>query len=204
MTAVPENIPADPKGPNFFQKNKIWFIVIGVFLVSNFSVYFYQRHQQGKLMQEARTLLDNEYKAAEAMTLQRSEEITKTFCRTLVFGIRGEMERGNKADIDLFLNKMVQETGVDLVVIQNAQDSIYLSTDKKYENQKAPYINGIIEELTVLRSNLDEVVVAAPIRGLETRLGTCLVMYKAPKATDELLQTMRQDSITCERLVPLK
>jgi hypothetical protein len=29
-------------------------------------------------------------------------------------------------------------------------------------------------------------------------------MYKAPKATDDMLQTMRQDSIACERLVPLK
>jgi hypothetical protein len=198
MSAVPDTTTAAPQGPNFFQKNKIWFIVIGLFLVSNFSVYFYQRYQHHKLMQTCRAALDTNYKTAQEMTLLRSEEAANNLCRTMVFGIRGEMERGNKADIDLFLNRMVQESGLDLVIIQNAQDSIYLSTDKKYENQRVPYIQGVITAQQVLKSDLAEVVIAAPIMGTEQRLGTLLIVYKAPSAVDVLMERMQQDSLPGE------
>lgn len=196
MATVPENTPAtEPTAPNFFQRNMIWFIVIGLFLVSNFSVYFYQRYQHNKLEEACILAQQKDVETAQAMTLLRSEEMANNLCRTLVFGIRGEMERGNKATIDLFLQKMVQESGLELAIIQNAQDSIYLSTDKKYENHKVPYIQGVISAQQVLKSDLDEVVVAAPILGTEVRLGTLLIVYEAPAAVDVLMAQMKADSV---------
>ena len=209
MSIVPET-PTSPASatelttPGFFRRNRIWFIVIGLFLLSNFSVYFYQRYQYNKLRETCRTTLDENYKTAEALSLLRSEEMTNNLCRTLVFGLRGDMERGNKADIDLFLNRMVQESGLDLVIVQDANDSIYVSTDKKYENHKVPYIQGIISAQQVLKSDLDEVVIAAPIMGTETRLGTCLIVYKAPHASDILMAKLRDDSLPGEPAKTLK
>ncbi len=209
MSVVPETptSPAsatEPPKAGFFHRNRIWFVVIGLFLLSNFSVYFYQRYQYKKLRETCRTTLDENYKTAEALSLLRSEEMTTNLCRTLVFGIRGSMERGNKADISLFLDRMVQESGLDLVIIQDANDSIYISTDKKYENHKVPYIQGIISAQQVLKSDLEEVVMAAPIMGTEARLGTCLIVYKAPHASDILMAKLREDSLPGEPAKPLR
>jgi hypothetical protein len=195
MTAVPESPTPSPAEPNFFQKHKVWIIVAGIFILSHLSFYIYHRIQQGNLREACQAVITSKNATADAMTLQRSEEIATNLSRTMVFGIRGEMERGNKADIDLFMNKMVQESGLDLVIVQDDKDSIYLSTDKQYENHKVPYIQGVISEQQVLRADLEEVVVAAPIMGTEKRLGTCLIVYRAPAATDALLQRMKQDSL---------
>lgn len=163
----------------FFQRNKLWFIAAALFAISNAGIYFYQKHQQGKLLENCREMLNAKAQLAQENGLDHNEEMASNLCRTLVWGIRGEMERGNKEQIELFMNRMVQESGLDLIIVQDAQDSIYLSTDKKYENRRVPYIQGVIAQQQVLKKELDEVVVAAPILGLEQRLGTCLIVYKS-------------------------
>ena len=200
MSTVPEVPATAPEGPNFFQKNKLWFILAGLFLLSNFSVYFYQRYQYNSLLKNCREVLDKNYETAQELNLLRSEEMANNLCRTMVFGIRGEMERGNKADIELFINRMVQESGIDLVIIQNVQDSIYLSSDKKFENQRVPYIQGAISAQQILQSDLEGAVVAAPIMGTEQRLGTLLIKYKAPTAADVLIERIKVDSLPGEKI----
>ncbi len=202
MSSVPDVSSTAPDKPNFFQKNKVWLVIVLLLILSNLGVYFYQRMQQDKLVAMCRVQLDDKYKQGEAMTLQRSVEIATDLCRTMVFGIRGEMERANKGQIELFINNMVQESGLDLVVIQDANDSIYLSTDKKYENQQLPYIEGLVTKEQVLRSDLNEVVVVSPIMGTEKRLGTLLILYKAQQPTQESLQKLRLDSLPGERKEP--
>jgi hypothetical protein len=200
MTAVPETpvtASSSPSNtpPSFFQKNRIWFLVIGLFLLSNFSVYFYQRFQHNRLLKACHAELDKKAALGNSMTINRNQELASNLCRTLVWGIRGEMERGNKGEIELFINKLVQETGLELVVIQNAQDSIYLSTDKNYENHKVAYLQKALNQQEVLKSEIDETVVASPIMGTEARLGTCLIIYKAPLEVEEMLRQMHQDSL---------
>jgi hypothetical protein len=199
MTAVPESpvsSSATTSGsPTFFQKNKIWFLVIGVFLLSIGAVYFYQKFQQNRLLKACHAELDRKAAQADSLTLLRNEEIATNLTRTLIWGIRGEMERGNKGEIDLFLNKMVQETGLELVLVQNDMDSIYLSTDKNYENHKIAYLQRVLNKQEVLKSTLEETVVAAPIMGNEARLGSCLLIYKPVLASQELLAAMHRDSL---------
>ncbi|HEX2900890.1 MAG TPA: hypothetical protein VHS96_14300, partial [Bacteroidia bacterium] len=107
MTTVPETPPAlTSTAPSFFQKNKIWFIVIGIFLLSIGSVYFYQRFQRNRLLKACHEALDKKVKTAEAMAIRYNEEMATNLCRAIVWGVRGEMQRGNKGEIDLFMNKM--------------------------------------------------------------------------------------------------
>lgn len=181
----------DPK-PGFFSRNKIWLIAILLFIVSNAGIYFYQKYEQDKMLDTVYETLYQKGISAEESALARNEEVATGLCRTLTWGIRGEMERGNKEVIELFLNKLVQESGVDLVIIQNAQDSIYLSTNKKYENRKIPYIQGVVAQQKVLKSDMEEIVVAAPIMGMESRLGTCLLVYKMMPQTLQKLEEMRR------------
>lgn len=184
---------ANSAEPSFFQKNKLWLIAILLFIISNAGIYFYQQFQQDKLIAKMHETLKGKAELAEASTLSRNEEVATGLCRTLTWGIRGEMERGNKELIELFLNKLVQETGLDLAIVQDQNDSIYLSTNKKYENRKVPYIQGVISEQTVLKSDMEEIVVAAPIMGMEQRLGTCLIVYKMLPETISKLEELRKD-----------
>ena len=182
MTAVPES-PANPSStavgsPNFFQKNRIWFLVIGIFLLSIGGVYFYQKVQQKRIVKACRAELDRKSAQADSMTILRNVETATNLSRALIWGIRSEMESGNKGEIDQFLNKMVQETGLELIVVQDDKDSIYLSTDKNFENHKVAYLQRALSKQEILKSTLDETVVAAPILGTETRLGSCLLIYK--------------------------
>lgn len=199
MTAVPETPTPEPAGAGFFERNKLWLIAIAVFAVSHLGAWWYQRHQHGKLVEESRAVLDRNLQRAQDLSDNRDEEVALNLCRTMAFGIGAEMERGNKADIEVFINSMVQESGLDLVIVQNAQDSIFLSTDKKYENQKVPYVQQGLTGIKVLESKPGEVAVASPIMGAERRLGTLLVVYKAPDAAMTILQQMRQDSLAAER-----
>jgi hypothetical protein len=199
MATVPETPvtgSASPStAPGFFQKNKIWFIVIVIYVLSLAAVYFYQRHQQSRLRKEAYAEMDRRDRVADALTTERNEEAASNLCRAIVWGVRGEMERGNKGAIDLFLNKMVQETGLELILIQNAQDSIYLSTDKNYENHQVKYLQQALTEMKTLNATVEEAVVAAPIMGSESRLGTCLVIYKLPHELVEGLAELKADSL---------
>jgi hypothetical protein len=196
MATVPENPITPPSAtPGFFQKNKVWFIVIGIYILSLAAVYFYQRHQQSRLRKDAYAEMDRRARVAEEISTQRNEEIANNLCRAIVWGVRGEMERGNKGQIDLFLNKMVQETGLELILLQNAQDSIYLSTDKNYENHQIKYLQHALTEIKTLNATLEEAVVAAPIMGTEERLGTCLVIYKTPHEILEKQGALKADSL---------
>lgn len=199
MTAVPESPMSTPStasgAPTFFQKNRIWFLVIGIFLLSIGGVYFYQRFQYNRLLKVCHVALDLKAAQADSLMIQRNEEEATNLSRALIWGIRGEMERGNKGEIDMFLNKMVQETGLELVVVQDDKDSIYLSTDKNYENHKIAYIQKALNKQEVLKSTLEETIVVAPILGTETRLGSCLLIYKPLVEAQELLQLIHQDSL---------
>jgi hypothetical protein len=181
---------ASPK-QGFFQRNKLWFIALALFAISNSGIYFYQRHEQSKLREECRKMLDAKAQMAQENSIDRNEEMAINLSRTLVWGIRGEMERGNKETIELFMNRLVQESGLDLIIVQDAQDSIYLSTDKKFENRRVPYIQGVISQQQVLKKDMEEVVVAAPIMGLEQRLGTCLLVYKPIGSDLRFLEEMK-------------
>ncbi len=202
MTAVPEspiNSASTAVGtPTFFQRNKIWFLVIGIFLLSIGGVYFYQKFQQKRLVKACRAELDRKSAQADSMAILHNVEIATSLSRALIWGIRSEMESGNKGEIDQFLNKMVQETGLELIVIQGDKDSIYLSTDKNFENHKVAYLQRALSKQEVLKSTLEETVVAAPILGTETRLGSCLLIYKPLLETADFLRQMHQDSLPGE------
>ncbi|MEM7035543.1 MAG: hypothetical protein AAF570_01115, partial [Bacteroidota bacterium] len=163
------------KSPGFIQKNKVALILAGLLVISNLGIYFYQKYQRGKLIDAyAEDLVTRGTQArnfVEVSLLQQTEELM----RTIVWGVRGEMMRGNKELIDRYLIKLGQETQVDLVMIEDSARKIILSTDKKYENQDVreilPAVPTQVEKPRVLSASMTETIAASPIMGDDVRLG---------------------------------
>ena len=74
-----------------------------------------------------------------------------------------------------------------------------MSTDKNYENHKIAYLQKALNQQEVLKNELEETVVASPIMGTEARLGTCLIVYKAPLEVEAMTREMHQDSLPGEK-----
>lgn len=187
---------ANPEAKGWLAKNKIWFIVIALFAASNAGIYFYQQFKQNKQAKEMRAKFDDKVKsnteAVNTLAALKNLEIVEILTKTLVWGVRGEVIRGNKEIIDRFLIEMAQETNVDLVILEGIDGVIYLSTDKKYENQRVseilPSVPISVDSRKVLKNEPDEIVVAAPIMGEETKLGVLFLIYKSDAATQKLIK----------------
>ena len=179
MDTSATNTSHTPQAQGFFARNRIWFIVILLFAASNAGIYFYQQFKNKKQVEKMQTDFEAKIKAnGESMaTLSnlKNLEIAELLTKTLVWGVRGEVIRGNKELIDRFLIELAQQTNVDLIILEGIDGVIYLSTDKKYENQKvADILSGVpvsVESRKVLKNEPDELVVAAPIMGERKQTG---------------------------------
>jgi uncharacterized protein (UPF0333 family) len=186
----------NPEAKGWFAKNRIWLIVILLFAASNAGIYFYQQFKNNKQAKEMRAKFDEKVKSntesVNTLAALKNLEIVQILTKTLVWGVRGEVIRGNKELIDRFLIEMAQETNVDLVILEGIDGVIYLSTDKKYENQKVadilPSVPISIESRKILKNEADELIVAAPIMGEETKLGVLFLVYKPDAATNKIIQ----------------
>ncbi|MEM0997264.1 MAG: hypothetical protein AAGN35_09305 [Bacteroidota bacterium] len=176
----------------WFARNRIWLVVILLFALSNSGIFFYQRIQNQRQAEKfAEILVEKGEKGSDLVSIKHLEAV-QILMKTLVWGVRGEMIRGNKELIDRFLINLVQETLLDLVIIEDPNHIIYLSTDKKYENQAVaqilPAVPISIDAPRVLKSEPDEVVAAAPIMGDEEQIGALFLVYKTDRATEKLVE----------------
>jgi hypothetical protein len=183
---------SSPQPPGWFGRNKIWFIVIAIFAVTNSGIYFYQRFQQNKQAEKFAEEMAKKGPLAEDLVRLNNLESVQLLSKSLTWGVRGEMIRGNKELIDRFLIEMVQETPADLIIIGDMNLRVYLSTDKKYEGKPVseilPAVPVAVNSPKILKNELDEVIAAAPIMGEEEQIGAMFLVYKIDAATEKLLQ----------------
>ncbi|HHG83163.1 MAG TPA: hypothetical protein ENJ82_00310, partial [Bacteroidetes bacterium] len=135
-TNTGDNASTPNQKPGWFAKNRIWLFIAVLFAITNSGIYFYQKYLQDSQKEEFAELLDNKGKLGSELVALKNAEAVQILSKTLVWGVRAEMMRGNKELIDQFLIEMVQQTDADLVIIEDSNGVIYLSTDKKYENQR--------------------------------------------------------------------
>ena len=187
-------------GPSFFEKNKIWFIVGALFVVTNAGIFFYQKWQYNKLAERYKQELVLKGQMSRKFVNEQNKVLGTALARTVVWGIRGEMMRGNIELIDQYLIGLVQETGLDLIAVEDSSGKIILSTDKKYENQQIsailPAVPSNVTEPMFVKSDPEEIIMVSPIMAADRRLGTFFMKYKPGERTAEFLQKIRTDNIT--------
>jgi hypothetical protein len=196
MDTSVSNTSTTPQPKGWFARNRVWFIVILLFAGSNAGIYFYQQFQQKKQAKELRAQFDTSLKtnidAINSLSNLKNLETVDLLTKTLVWGVRGEIIRGNKELVDRFIIELAQETNVDLIILEGLDGVIYLSTDKKYENQKVSEflanVPATVDSRKVLKNTPEEIIVAAPIMGEEAKVGVLFLAYKPDAASLKLVQ----------------
>lgn len=132
-------------------------------------------------------------KRARAMVAERASEAIIEQSRAnmrlaalpLVWAVRSEMMRGNLEQVNEYLNQFVKEPNMKELAVASTDGRILASTDKRREG--APAADAFpedvlkVETITATSRKDGSILVAAPIMGLNTRLGT-LVMISSPPA----------------------
>ena len=121
---------------------------------------------------------------AQALLISSDQHYLQLLAKPYVWAIRTEMMAGNLGQVNLYANDMVKEKNMKSIVIADNKGIIVSSTDKKLEGQNfaavgnQSYLN--INHTTVDQVNDSLLVMASPIMGFNSRLGTLMITY-APK-----------------------
>jgi len=190
---------APKEGQGFLRKNRIWIIIGLLFVISNSGIYFYQRFQQQKQLEKYHDELLYKAGLADDLAELKNKDMGWTLNQVLVYGIRGELMRGNQEQLANFLHSLVRETGVELVAIVDSSGSVSISTDKKYEGKRLrdlyPGLENGVTQPMVLFSDQDQTVAAAPILYNARQMGVYFMIYRADNATVNLLEQIREDRL---------
>lgn len=179
----------------FFAKNRVWIILIIALVVGNIGTFFYQDYRKDQMKKDFSEAFVEEGKLAEEMVVYRNKRAAEEMTQSLVSSIRGEMLRGNKEQLNLSLIGLVQSTGADLVTIVDTLGIVYLSTDKKFENQSIldvlPVVPRRVDKAETIKSDLEEAITVTPVMADDHRIGTLILSYRPDNGTLDRLKKMQ-------------
>jgi len=123
---------------------------------------------------------------ASAQLMQTHEMHLKLLAKPLIWALRTEMLQGNLSQVNLYLNDLVKEQGVQRIIIADSKGKIIASTNKKDEGQPFSTV-GKEEKLkndqtSVTRGDSSSLIMTSPIMGFNNRLGTLLIKYSVPQS----------------------
>lgn len=131
-------------------------------------------------------------KRAKAAVAERATEVigeqTKASLRLaaipLVWAVRSEMMRGNMEQVNEYLNQFVKEPNMRELAVAAADGRIVAATDKRREGAPAadayPADALKAETISAAVQKDGNILVAAPIMGLNARLGTLILLSSPP------------------------
>lgn len=102
----------------------------------------------------------------------------------LVWAIRSEMIRGNYDQVNQYLTQFVKEPGMKEIIVAGPDGKGVVATNKKREGAYVTdsFQQDLLQKDTATVSALEngEILVTAPIMGLNSRLGTLILVCSAP------------------------
>ncbi len=136
-------------------------------------------------------------KRAKAATAERAAEAMGEQARAgmrlaalpLVWAVRSEMMRGNIEQVNEYLNQFVREPNMKELAVAAADGRIVAATDKRREGAPAAevYPPDALKADTVTAAVQKDgnILVAAPVMGLNARLGTLVMIASPPTFSPE-------------------
>lgn len=178
----------DSMKENKDNRKKYWYL-IGALAVLVLIVFIWKgievRNIQKKMAEE-RIVLNEHYRK---VIINKNEEMLRLVTIPFVWAVRKEMLRENYEQINEYFVQFIKEQDVKQILIAKPDGLIVVSTDKKLEGMSfaSLYPPDLLEQDTVfVKVNEDETVwVAAPILGLNAKLGVLFMIYK-PKPLDSV------------------
>ncbi|WP_299991720.1 hypothetical protein [uncultured Pontibacter sp.] len=136
-------------------------------------------------LREAREQAAQEREVVVTQANQRVTENTTYFLRTLMmpfsWSVRTAMMSRNMEQVDQYLYAFVQEPDFELVLLADNSGKIISTTNQKYKGELfADHFESSllqVESITLDTSDSSSIKVAAPIMGLNSKLGTLYTVY---------------------------
>ena len=182
---------------SWFAKNKLYLIFAGLFIISNLGIYFYQKYQQSKLRDQFNQEMVHKADLATQFAQHSNERLADALVKPLVWGIRGEMMRGNTELVNHFLTTVVQSTDIKLIAVVDMTGTVMISTDKQYEGKPVTEVLPTMPKETlkagVQSASPEKMVATAPILGETEQLGVLYFEGVAGQKGTELLKALREN-----------
>jgi hypothetical protein len=119
---------------------------------------------------------------AHEQVTTRQQELLQIMAKPLVWSIRAEMLRGNLEQVNILVSDMVKEKNFRYIHLVEPDGKILLSTNKRLEGQSLKgEVDAVLlstESPVVRRNNEKQLVVAAPVMGVDRRLATLVFCYQ--------------------------
>jgi hypothetical protein len=122
---------------------------------------------------------------AQTMLISSDKHYLQLLAKPYVWAIRTEMMKGNLSQVHLYANDMVKEKNMKSVVVADNKGVVVSSTDKKLEGQNFAAVGNqaylSIDNTVVEQVNDSLLVMATPVMGFNSRLGTLMISYSPIK-----------------------
>ncbi|WP_158728819.1 MULTISPECIES: hypothetical protein [unclassified Flavobacterium] len=116
------------------------------------------------------------------MITENKTEGLKQLSKAYIWAIRKELMTNNLEQVNLYAIDMVKEKGFQSIIVCNNKGVVVSATNKKQEGKlfssfgKSNYLQ--FQETKVESINDSTLVVASPIMGFNSKLGTLIVEYQ--------------------------
>lgn len=118
---------------------------------------------------------------ANAAIAQNSDAAHVLFGTSLAWAIRGDLLQGNTGEIDLFFGELVRNARIQQVALADRDGRVMLASDRKLQgalfSEHFPAELATGQEVAVHAGNGGNKYLLMPIQGLNTRLGTAVIVY---------------------------
>jgi len=193
------------KQAGHFGRNKIFYIFIGILILTVAGVYFIEERKINELNKKHQErvgfLLDS-------VMLERSDfmEYTTEFfeasnqeqlglmLKTFVWAVRAEILKNNYDQIDQYITQLIREPSILKVMLIDSKGTVLVSSDRKDQDQ--PFSDLFDDTLLFYDDAFTNYAedgnmhLSAPIMSLNSRFGTLFVVYE-PSALPELNEDLK-------------
>jgi hypothetical protein len=124
---------------------------------------------------------------AAVVIASHNESYLRMVAMPLAWTVRSEMLRGNNDQINQYLAQFVREPNIQELLVARADGRIVAATDKKREGAVVsdlfpPEVRQV-ETITVTKRPDGTILVAAPVMGLNEKLGVLILVAAPPTYT---------------------
>jgi cell division protein FtsL len=172
----------EKKKKKISTKKILWIIFIVVIILVPVVIYFIKDCEINRLKEKQAVEI-------QAIKQQASDKVDLNNNANLIivgkifsWAVRGELTRDNKDQVNQMMIELVKENDYRQVVLLSGDGSVVLSTDKKFEGEG--FNNSVYEALLgsdnvqVSPQKNGDLLVAAPVFGIDSRLGTVIITYR--------------------------
>ncbi len=165
----------------------IMIILVALVILLPLSMYWFMSLEISKLETRQKLETDSLRSQSALEISQNNENNLKTVARVFSWAVRAEMMRENMEQVNQIMTELVKIKPYQQVVLISNDGVVLLSTDKKYE--KKAYTEQFYQQIAgsdqvdLKVQTSGELLVSAPVFGIDNRLGSIVITYKPAGST---------------------